>query len=59
MREDFLTMRKKRRVFSIKRLKLVKQNMILTKERLKPAKNNGLIKRKRPKGNMVIAIEMP
>ena len=57
MREDFLTMRKKRRVFVIKRLKLVKQNMVLRKERL-PAKNHGLIKRKSPKGNMVIVIEM-
>ena len=56
--EDFMTIRKKRRVFSIKRLKLVKQNMVLTKERLKPAKNHGLIKRKSPKGNMVIVIEM-
>ena len=57
MREDFLTMRKKRRVFSIKRLKLVKQNMILTKERLKPAKNYGLIKCKSPKGGYIV-IEM-
>ena len=58
MREDLLTMQKKRRVFSIKRLKRHKQNMVLTKERLKPAKNHGLMKHKSPKGNMVIVIEM-
>ena len=33
MRDDFLTIRKKRRVFAIKRLEVVKQNMVLTKER--------------------------
>ena len=58
MREDFLTMRKERRVFSMKRLNRVKQNMVLTKERLKPAKNHGLMKHKSPKGKMVIVIEM-
>ena len=59
MRQDFLTMQKKRRVFSIKkRLNRFKQNKILTKERLKPTKNHGLVKRKSPLGNMVFVIEM-
>ena len=40
MREDFLTMRKKRRVFVIKRLKLVKQNMVLTKEKAETSKKS-------------------